>query len=1174
MVEMSAEMQAYFKKINDRIKEMYDIANAARGKGLDPSTKPEVNVASDIAGRVEELIGPPGIAKKIRELSKVKSRDHVAFEIAEEIVNKTRDESIEKAADLAIRCALAIKTEGVVSAPLEGISKIVVKEYQGSKYLSIYFAGPIRAAGGTTQAYVVLLADHIRKRLGLDKYIPSAEEVARYIEEIGLYKRIVNLQYSSTYEELEWVISHIPVEITGEQTNPAEVSAHRNLPRVETNSVRGGACLVINDGVLAKAAKLLKLIDELNIDGWDWLKHIPKEGHHAGKDSGAKDKKFGDDMPASKDGGPESNVANDKKVKPKSKYIAEVIAGRPIFSHPAAHGGFRVRYGRSRNMGLAAYGFHPATMYVTGNFIAVGTQLRVERPGKSTVAMPVDSIEGPIVRLKNGDVIRIESEKTAVKINDKIDKILFIGDVLIGFGEFLENNHVVMPSGYCEEWWILEVEKSMKEKYIDTDKLASLINEDSGRVKVWLEDYFYSKPTCSAAIAISKVLDVPLHPRYTYFWGDMKAKDLVKLREWLLDNGEIKSDERWMKKLTCKQDPEIKSILEYACIPHVIDEDSYDFLDNGLAIIETLGLERGDLDVNIDDTTREKTALSLINKISSIKIRDKAPYFMGLRMGRPEKAKERKMNPPVHVLFPLGHDAGGQRLLQNAIKKRTINVEIANKYCPQCNLKTILNLCPKCKVPTVFYSYCPRCKIDLPKKSSTCPKCGVETQLYSRKKVNMVSLYHDALKRVNLNIPNVKGVKGMSSKFKVPEPLEKGLLRAKYEVYVYKDGTIRFDTGDAPLTHFTPREIHVSVDDLKTLGYEKDINGKPLKNPDQILELKVQDILLPKSSLKYFYKVSKFIDELLERVYKLPPYYNISNYRDFLGHLVIGLAPHTSAGVVGRIIGFSTANVGYAHPVFHAAKRRNCDGDEDGLLLFLDVILNFSRFYLPAKTGAKMDTPLVISNQVVPDEVDSEAHNIDVVWKYPLEFYEKSFEYPEPKKMKNLIETIKQRLGTKGQYEGLGFTHPTRNINEGPKTTTYKELKTMEDKLRAQFKIGSKIAAVDQADQAMRVLKSHFTPDIMGNLRAFGTQEFRCSKCNEKYHRPPLAGKCKKCGNQNLTLTVSPGSIKKYLDISLEIVKTHSISPYTRQKMEILAEKVESTIFNGKKKQMALSQFF
>ena len=71
-------------------------------------------------------------------------------------------------------------------------------------------------------------------------------------------------------------------------------------------------------------------------------------------------------------------------------------------------------------------------------------------------------------------------------------------------------------------------------------------------------------------------------------------------------------------------------------------------------------------------------------------------------------------------------------------------------------------------------------------------------------------------------------------------------------------------------------------------------------------------------------KVAHFIDELLTRCYHLPPYYSITSREELIGHLVIGLAPHTSAGVLARIIGISRANVGYTHPFFHAAKRRNC----------------------------------------------------------------------------------------------------------------------------------------------------------------------------------------------------------------------------------------------------------
>ena len=50
-------------------------------------------------------------------------------------------------------------------------------------------------------------------------------------------------------------------------------------------------------------------------------------------------------------------------------------------------GGFRLRYGRSRNAGLAAMGIHPATMEIV-EFLAVGTQMKIERPGKGNCVVP------------------------------------------------------------------------------------------------------------------------------------------------------------------------------------------------------------------------------------------------------------------------------------------------------------------------------------------------------------------------------------------------------------------------------------------------------------------------------------------------------------------------------------------------------------------------------------------------------------------------------------------------------------------------------------------------------------------------------------------------------------------------------------------------------------------
>ena len=46
-------------------------------------------------------------------------------------------------------------------------------------------------------------------------------------------------------------------------------------------------------------------------------------------------------------------------------------------------------------------------------FLAAGTQMRLELPGKGGVTMPVDSIEKPVVLLKDNSVVRVSLENYA-----------------------------------------------------------------------------------------------------------------------------------------------------------------------------------------------------------------------------------------------------------------------------------------------------------------------------------------------------------------------------------------------------------------------------------------------------------------------------------------------------------------------------------------------------------------------------------------------------------------------------------------------------------------------------------------------------------------------------------------------------------------------------------------
>ncbi|HJX55615.1 MAG TPA: DNA polymerase II large subunit, partial [Methanoregula sp.] len=380
MLVLSPAMEAYEKSLMDALFHAIAIAKKARSCGLDPSTDIEIPIASDLADRVEALLRINGVAVRIRELESRMSREEVALRIGDDFVARKFGETTDiQILDHAIRTAMALLTEGVVAAPTEGIAKVGLgKNDDGTQYLKIFYAGPIRSAGGTAQALSVLVGDYVRRQLGINRYIPRQEEVERYIEEIRQYNSIMNLQYLPSEQEIRLIVENCPVCIDGEATEQEEISGHRNLERVETNTVRGGMALVLAEGIAGKAPKLKSKVEKMNMDGWDWLGKLIKNKTDEGTVS----------------------------IKPLDKYLRDLIGGRPVFSYPMRKGGFRLRYGRSRNTGFAAAGLHPATLYILGEFLAVGTQMKTERPGKACGVVPVDTIEGPTVRMQNGDVLR------------------------------------------------------------------------------------------------------------------------------------------------------------------------------------------------------------------------------------------------------------------------------------------------------------------------------------------------------------------------------------------------------------------------------------------------------------------------------------------------------------------------------------------------------------------------------------------------------------------------------------------------------------------------------------------------------------------------------------------------------------------------------------------------
>ena len=178
-------------------------------------------------------------------------------------------------------------------------------------------------------------------------------------------------------------------------------------------------------------------------------------------------------------------------------------------------------------------------------------------------------------------------------------------------------------------------------------------------------------------------------------------------------------------------------------------------------------------------------------------------------MGRPEKAKRREMKPLVHVLFPVSLAGGTHRDLLEAAKHDHVFVEIAKRKCPNCKTYTLRIKCAECGCETIAENSCPRCGKTL--KDNFCPTCKTDAVQYQRQSINFKDLVDRACKSLGYSPPKqLRGVKGLTNLDKSPEIVEKGILRAKHELSVYKDGTIRFDATNAPLTHFTPAEVGVS----------------------------------------------------------------------------------------------------------------------------------------------------------------------------------------------------------------------------------------------------------------------------------------------------------------------------------------------------------------------------
>jgi DNA polymerase II large subunit len=978
-IEMPSYYLDYYSSLSTETYSIFEHAASAKSSLVDSSGIIEPKIAFDLADRVAKM-HEIDIADPLREILKINGKELSALILAKEIALGKYclpDATLEDKLDLAVRVGLAIITEGVTIAPLQGISEVKIKKNKdGTEYLSVSIAGPMRSAGGTESAVTLLIADHVRKIAGLSKFQANSfdDETGRFVEELRIYEREASsFQFHILDEDIEHVISNLPVELAGVDTDPYEVVNHKSMVRIKTDRVRGGALRVLNDGLIGRSKKLLKRIELYNLDGWEWLNDL-KGAVQTG----------------------------DNQEDAAAKRMREVITGRSVLSMPNKLGGFRLRYGRACNTGFAAVGIHPVIAEILDHTVAVGTQIKCDIPGKGATVAFVDSIDTPTVRLNNGNVVKIRDVKHGLEIKNEIEKILHLGDILISFGDFLENNAQLVPSAYVEEIWIEELKQKI-ENYEPDDQ--------------YLNQFLNKIPSIDEALKISLDFKIPLHPHYLYFWDKISSEDLIKLLE-----------PKNVNETSIEYSIQCKQILENLGTPHKIEN-------------ETIILEEQEAKIFFNLLFREKPIISdlsvpkIITKASGIEIKNKFSTSVGVRIGRPEKAAARQKGGPTRDLL-------------KASRSENFFANLFNRQCKQCDQPSIGIKCSICGSKTTISYRCSSCRDTL--EEPFCEKCKRKAPANSHQAFPLKKRLLLAQEKMGIRAKEpFKGVKELINQDKIAEPLEKGLVRQNFGLTTFKDGTVRFDATNSPLTQFKPSWIGTSIEKLKDLGYTQDIDGKPLESIDQIIELRMQDVVIPYESGNYLVSTCKYIDVLLEKFYGKSSFYNVKNSEELIGHLIIGLAPHTSVGIVGRIIGYTETHVCFATPNWHSAKRRDADGDADSIMLLMDSLLNFSRQFLSDRIGGLMDAPLLVQPHVLPHESQPQAHNLEVTKIFPLEFFESTFEQLKASDVKS-IEIIKSRLDTKRQFYDYHFTHPTSSLTTSKSRSAYSTLGSMLDKFDMQ----------------------------------------------------------------------------------------------------------------------------
>ncbi|PWI48439.1 hypothetical protein CEE45_06820 [Candidatus Heimdallarchaeota archaeon B3_Heim] len=1084
MIEL--EFQEYVEQIKKTLTAQIKLANQARSLKYDPYSSIESIITPSSTDNILAILNIPGLENYLPEkINQNRNLLLLAADVAKQIVNgRFIKKPKEQLILLAIQSSFVILSRGQCSVPKEYVPKVRIDPKQN--YLTLFFANTIRYVPGTIIGLAILISDYLRGILHLNRFHSSPDSIGRYEEELEIFLKMNDRVFQFNVDHVRVFIQNIGVELSSEPYERIEVQRYRNLPKL-TNHLRMGLCVTL-ERILHDLQPIIIQKLQAGIPEWGWLDKlqfiIPKQNRTFGTE--------------------------------------DIRSTQPLLSQSNRAGGFRLRYGESRITGFGTIGIHPVTMALTG-ILTPGCTVQLDFSDKFYAINPVSSIMGPLVELEDGSLKRINSLNELRKMKISTKQIWEMGDILMSTSD-IPISTLIIFSAWTEEWWNREIKSAIATKEVNIAEVLKSGNLSEGVLNQMLHKPLNYYPTWDLAILLSKAFDIPLHPKFSLNWNEIAISDFILLVQKLKANPDT----------SLHVDDEILRIIKQLGASFEIIEEKIhsEILNPFFTIFKQKFSKMMEI---LKEDVEELTVEFLCQEMLEIPVRSLCYRRIGFKLIRIEKAETRFTNPPHHSLFPLGKHGGPQKDFFKVSQDTSIEIRVADRYCISCKIYSFKVYCPECKQKTE-QKY--RCREGHTSDNSICSQCEKRAYPTKPKMLNINGMLNSGIKKAGSpEVKKVKGVSYLDNTYGIPENLIKGILRAKHGLFVFKDGTTRFNYTNSPIRTFTSNEISTSLDEIQRLGYSHDIYGEDLTDEEQLIEIFPYDIIINKKGAKFVFAQSKFIDDELAFQYNSSPYYRLQSYENVIGLLVVGISPTSQVGVIGRIIGYSKNNVLFAHPLWHLLKSRSCNGATDSITLLLDVLLNFSSEFIPASHGGALDIPSVI-NLVDSwvDLLDYSKHNISVMNRT---FYQ---EIPYNLEQINVLS-----------YEISLLTSPEVAVQTSNDISAFSiENKFIEKKIVDRINIAleslQSIRGVEEGKYVDNLLINDFLIKITLSISRFFQQPVRCKLCKTTYRRVPLSDKCPVCNNKTLELTLSKGWVLRYLQIINQLSNKYSadLSEYTK----------------------------